>query len=252
MGRTPIDSERTSTVSESLANEGFFVLPQVIRSEEAVCVLRGLSASLSAQQEDAAAIQSRDGVVYAARNVLELFPEVDDVWRTPILKELLTDVLGAGCGLVRVLYFDKPPEQSWSLAWHRDQAIAVKDNRPPTTKFLKPTTKAGVPHVNAPHEILERMLTLRLHLDNVTEENGPLRVLPGSHLSTDGEAVDTDEAVTILAKRGDVLAMRPLLSHTSGKSAADSTQHRRILHFEFAADRELPDGYQWYWFRPLS
>src|SRR5262249_56828349 len=102
-------------------------------------------------------------------------------WRQPPLPDLLQAVLGPDFGLVRVLFFDKPPGQSWALPWHKDLTIAVRDNRLPSTHFGKPTRKAGVPHVEAPREVLEAMLTLRVHLDDVSEENGPLQVLPGSH-----------------------------------------------------------------------
>jgi ectoine hydroxylase-related dioxygenase (phytanoyl-CoA dioxygenase family) len=85
------------------------------------------------------------------------------------------------------------------------------------------------------------MLTLRLHLDDMTEENGPLKVLPGSHRNETAAA-----PVTIVGKRGDVLLMRPLLSHCSNRSLPDTKQHRRILHFEFAGVAELPDGYEWH------
>jgi hypothetical protein len=37
-----------------------------------------------------------------------------------------------------------------------------------------------------------------------------------------------------------------LLAHCSNKSHPDTTRHRRILHFEFAADEGLPEGYQWH------
>jgi ectoine hydroxylase-related dioxygenase (phytanoyl-CoA dioxygenase family) len=242
VSKTPIDA---------LDRDGYVVVPGAVPLAETDQVVVELTATLSGQHDDSVAIQTRDGVVYAARNVLEFFPPAREAWRTPGLLALLAEVLGPECGLVRVLYFDKPPDQTWSLAWHRDQAIAVKDNQLPSTTFTKPTRKAGVAHVNAPWSLLQNMLTLRLHLDDVTDENGPLRVLPGSHRSEGDTAADIDSAETILARRGDVLAMRPLLSHASGKSVAGTTRHRRILHFEFAAQRELPDGYQWQTFLPL-
>jgi ectoine hydroxylase-related dioxygenase (phytanoyl-CoA dioxygenase family) len=154
-------------------------------------------------------------------------------------------VLGPSFGLVRVLFFDKPPENSWALPWHKDMAIAVKNNALPSEHFTHPTRKIGVPHVEAPEWLLERMLTLRLHLDDMMEENGPLKVLPASHRGTaDGQPF------TVLGRRGDVLLMRPLLSHCSNRSKEGTTQHRRILHFEFAGVAELPDGYAWHDFVP--
>jgi len=189
------------------------------------------------------------GAVYGARNILARWPGVLGVVRQPALLAALRDVLGPGFGLVRALYFDKPPGESWALPWHKDLAIAVKDNRLPSPHFDRPTTKYGVPHVEAPVWLLDRMLTARLHLDAVTDENGPLRVLPGSH--GDGKhGTGTGNEVRIVCDRGDVLLMRPLLSHCSGHSRAGTTRHRRVLHLEFAPDRELPDGYEWHTFIP--
>ena len=62
-------------------------------------------------------------------------------------------------------------------------AIAVQHNDLPSSLFKKPTIKAGVPHVEAPESVLECMLTARIHLDETTDENGPLLVIPGSHQS---------------------------------------------------------------------
>lgn len=90
------------------------------------------------------------------------------------------------------------------------------------------------------------MLTLRIHLDEVTDENGPLRVVPKSHVAGDSEGVGIGHAATIYAGIGDVLAMRPLLSHASGPSTKGTRRHRRILHLEFTACPALPDGVKWH------
>src|SRR5699024_10016906 len=97
------------------------------------------------------------------------------------LASALTAILGPNFGLVRVLFFDKPPERTWSLPWHKDLTIAVRRNDLPSKRFTKPTVKAGIPHVEAPLEILDRMLTARVHLDPATADNGALKVAPGSH-----------------------------------------------------------------------
>ena len=128
--------------------------------------------------------------------------------------------------------------------------VAVRDNRLPSRAFSKPTIKAGVPHVEAPLEVLEQMVTVRIHLDSVTEENGPLKVLPGSHRTGKDLRMGETAAHSILVERGDILLMRPLLAHSSGHAHADNRRHRRILHLEFAVSAELPDGYAWYDFRP--
>ena len=166
--------------------------------------------------------------------------------RRPPLLELLRGVLGPEVGLVRVLFFDKPPERTWALPWHKDLTIAVKPYSSESTVFSKPTLKAGVPHVEASREVLEAMLTLRIHLDEMTEENGPLLVVPGSHRLGKVPVASYETARTILGSRGDVLAMRPLLAHRSISSREGTTLHRRILHLEFTGLPRLPDGFEWH------
>ncbi len=222
---------------------GFALIPQGISEREVATLTTAIEQALHATTDDAVALRNRGGI-YGARNILEICPSTALAWQTPSLLALLRESLGDEFGLVRGLYFDKPPERSWSLPWHQDLTIAVRQHRP-STRFLRPTIKAGVPHLEAPTEILSRMLTLRIHLDHVTPDNGPLQVLPGTHLVRADE-IPIGEPTIILAQAGDVLAMRPLLAHCSGPSAPHCTTHRRILHLEFAADRELPDGLAWH------
>jgi ectoine hydroxylase-related dioxygenase (phytanoyl-CoA dioxygenase family) len=155
-------------------------------------------------------------------------------------------VLGDGFGLVRVLFFDKPPDRTWSLPWHKDLTIAVRDNRLPSNRFCHPTTKVGVPHVEAPVELLATMLTVRIHLDPMTEENGPLRLLPGSHRDGKAMRLNVVSAYTLNVSPGDVLLVRPLVTHCSAPSNSQTLLHRRVLHLEFAASPSLPDGYAWH------
>jgi hypothetical protein len=230
----------------ALENDGYAILPAIFTAERVDSLLRELHTAFAADQ-NGSTLRAADGSVYGARNLMQLWPAVIDAWKQAPLPALLTEMLGTHYGLVRVLYFDKPPEQSWALPWHKDATIAVQNNRLPSKHFGKPTQKVGVPHVEAPEWLLQRMLTLRLHLDDMTDANGPLKVIPGSHRGDESRT-----PVTILGKRGDVLLMRPLLSHASNQSHPDTRQHRRILHYEFAGVEELPDGYVWHDFLPAE
>jgi hypothetical protein len=236
----------TDPLLDCIASDGFAVLPAVFSPKEADTLRDELTAALA--QASGPVMQSETGSIYAARNILSLWPRVATIWRQPVLLEALSAILGPQFGLVRTLYFDKPPERTWALPWHKDLTIAVKDNRLPTRHFGKPTRKAGVPHVEASAAVLQRMLFARIHLDDVTEDNGPLQVAPGSH--RDGKELKLGQSPprSILAQRGDVLLIRPLVAHASGKSHPDTQRHRRILHLEFAASSELPDGYEWHEF----
>ncbi|MCI0360069.1 MAG: phytanoyl-CoA dioxygenase family protein [Planctomycetaceae bacterium] len=234
---------------EQLASDGYAVVPGVYRVEECREIASQIESALVACHDGSASLRRANGAIYGARNLLDLFPEASQLWQRSVLTDLLSDVLGSTFGLVRGLFFDKPPRGSWSLPWHRDLTIAVHEHQPASDRFRNPTTKAGVPHVEAPDEILRQMLTLRIHLDAATAENGPLVVVPGSHHSRDTHS--SREPAVILAAAGDVLAMRPLLEHSSGESHAGSDLHRRVVHLEFAASPALPDGYRWRQFNSI-
>jgi len=235
---------------QRITDAGFAVVHGVFTSTDTARMLHELEQALR-QQPEAVAIRSNAGAVYAARNILALWPDAATVWRRPLLPQLLTALLGARAGLVRGLYFDKPPERSWALPWHKDLTIAVRDNRLPSGCFSKPTVKASVPHVEAPLHVLENMVTVRIHLDEVNDENGPLRVVPGSHRAGKAAGTEVSPPESILVQAGDVLLIRPLLAHASSHSAPETRRHRRILHLEFSGTAELPDGYEWFDFRGI-
>jgi hypothetical protein len=233
-----------------IQQDGFAILPGILSARRVDAILLALDRVWQSHPDGV--MHSQSGSVFGARNLLQMWPEVAQVWKQPPLPALLADILGPDFGLVRVLYFDKPPEQTWALPWHKDMTIAVRDNSLPSPHFAKPTRKAGVPHVEASREVLEQMITARIHLDDVTVQNGPLKVLPGSHLSGTTMELGTIHPQDILVQRGDVLLIRPLVAHCSNRSHPDTTHHRRILHLEFASLRDLPDGYAWHDFRSLE
>jgi hypothetical protein len=241
-----------STLAPALGKverDGFVVLAAVFQDSEVEQLRAELCQALS--KPKAALIQSEDAIV-GARNLLQIWPGLADVWRRPPLLALLIEVLGPQAGLVRALYFDKPPVKTWCLPWHKDLTIAVRDKRRASREFRNPTVKAGVPHVEASQSILASMLIARIHLDDVTDENGPMTVIPGSHHT--GKAMDIDEASAhkILCRQGDALLIRPLVAHNSLCGQPGNQNHRRILHLEFAGRRELPDGYEWHDFVALE
>jgi ectoine hydroxylase-related dioxygenase (phytanoyl-CoA dioxygenase family) len=129
------------------------------------------------------------------------------------------------------------------VPWHQDLTIAVQE-RLEVPGYGPWTVKAGVAHVQPPVAVLERMVAVRLHLDDCGAENGPVRVLRGSHrLGRMAAApMDAGEEVVCTVGRGGVVLMRPLLWHAS--SPAVSVAHRRVIHVEFAA-AELAGGLRW-------
>lgn len=234
-------------IHDSLTKQGYAMLPGVFSLEEMQTLGTRLIAALEAHPGPAV-LKSR-GRIYGSRNLLAAASWLIDLPRVPTLANVLRETLGPSVGLVRGLFFDKPPDRSWSLPWHRDRTIAVKNNTLPSQHFHNPTHKAGIAHLEASDELLACMLTFRIHLDAMTAENGPLSVIPGSHLL---DPTKEQSPLVLSAQAGDVLAMRPLISHASSMSQEGTTAHRRIVHLEFAPSPMLPDGVQWHDFMRLE
>src|SRR5207248_949466 len=119
----------------AIERDGLAVLPRVYAAGRVLELRRELADALSRHAGAGESVRGPAGTVYAARNVLALWPATADVWRVSPLAEVLAAVLGPRFGLVRSLYFDKPPEQTWSLPWHKDLTVAVRDNRRPGRHF---------------------------------------------------------------------------------------------------------------------
>ncbi len=164
-----------------------------------------------------------------------------------ILNDLASTLLPAPAFPVRAILFDKTPDTNWKVPWHQDLAIAVAERRE-VEGFGPWSVKDGVPHAHASVWLLERMVTLRLHLDDCPADNGALRVLPGSHRGGKLSAKQIAEwrervpETVCEVPAGGVLLMQPLLLHAS--SASSSPTHRRVLHLEYACD-PLPGGLCW-------
>ncbi|HXI83588.1 MAG TPA: phytanoyl-CoA dioxygenase family protein [Verrucomicrobiae bacterium] len=181
------------------------------------------------------------------RNVLADFAEVQSAAHSPEVRSIVESILGPDAFAVRGLFFDKNPQANWMVGWHQDRTIAVRE-RHETPGFTLWTIKSGVHHVQPPVSILKEMLTIRLHLDETDESNGPLRVIPGSHHAglipeEDAEIwVNRCNPVICSVERGGAVVMRPLLLHASSK--ATNPSHRRVLHIEFAS-QPLPGKLNW-------
>lgn len=219
----------------SLTGDGFEIVEGVLSPEELEELRRAV---------DELPSRHRGGV----RNLLQNSETVAALANSSSVKTLAETALGANTFPVRALLFDKAPAANWKVPWHQDTAIAVAE-RIEVPGFVGWSVKDGVTHVHPPVEVLERMVALRIHLDDCGPDNGPLRVLPGSHrLGKLDEAQiehwrQTTAEVSCCAAQGDVLAMRPLLLHAS--SPATSPSHRRVIHLEYACGA-LPHGMRWF------
>src|SRR5450755_1144757 len=98
-----------SLMLDALAHDGFFTLRAVFAPGEAAEIAANLDSAIAASRPEDPAILTSEGIVYAARNVLALWPPAARVWLRPALLEPLRAILGPRLGVVRALFFDKPP-----------------------------------------------------------------------------------------------------------------------------------------------
>ena len=163
------------------------------------------------------------------------------------IQDGLAALIPEGHVAVQCTYFEKSLATNWLVPVHQDLSIPVawRVEHPALSGWSE---KEGVLYVQPPVELLQRLVAVRLHLDACGEQDGPLRVVPGSHalgrISADHAAsvrAEIPETVCT-AQRGGALVMRPLLLHASSKSSG--TGARRILHFLFGP-RLLPHGLSW-------
>lgn len=152
-----------------------------------------------------------------------------------------------GCFPTRVVAFDKSPKANWGVPWHQDRVIAVHEKMD-VQGYTNWSNKAGVPHCQPPRAVLDPMLFVRLHLDNETEESGPMQIALGSHhcglVSAEAAAARSaaHEIETCIAKRGDILVLKMLTLHRS--SPATRATSRRVLRVDYA-NAPLPQPLKW-------
>lgn len=213
-------------------NPGFRISERVLSAEECETIVSSLSNSKV----------SRGGA--GARHLMGV-PEVARIASDTRLLDIARRELKTELFPFRATLFEKSGKANWLVVWHQDTALPLR------ARFEAPgwgpwSEKAGVPYVHAPASALSHVVALRVHLDPSTVDNGPLRVVPHSHvlgILTDEEissVVRGHGFVECLVPKGGILTMSPLIIHSSSKVRIDVP--RRVLHLEYADSKSLGKG----------
>lgn len=216
-------------LEDAIEGDGFAIIPAVLPSLDVDQIVREISA--------AAPHRSRAGI----RHALSLNAVAELAQQRNVI-ELARGVLGPAALPFRATLFDKSPKSNWLVVWHQDTALPLRE-RLEVPGWGPWSTKDRVLYAHAPATALSQVLALRIHLDHSTTQNGPLRVLPGTHtlgvLDDDRmhELSTSINPIECLVPQGGVLAMRPLLIHSSSKSQIEAD--RRVLHIEYAASQSI-------------
>ena len=181
------------------------------------------------------------------RGLLDCSRPVRELAVSASVLTLARALIGARARPVKATLFDKMPGANWTLPWHQDLTVALRQPAE-VPGFSRWSLKGGVAHAEAPLGLLNRMVALRVHLDDCDARNGALLVVPGSHRRGKLAAPARRDLPAELgssvcpAEAGDILAMHPLLLHRS--LPAEEPSHRRVIHLEYAA-APLPAGLTW-------
>jgi len=181
------------------------------------------------------------------RNADKKFPTIHSLVTNKKLLGKAKEYLGGDPAIVRVILFDKTPSNNWLVSWHQDKTICVSEKKE-IIGWGPWTLKDEVNHVQPPLDVLNQMVTFRIHLDSSTLETGCLRVIPNSHvlgiLSSNQirEIAKNQSAIDCIANAGSIMAMRPHLLHASSKATVPS--QRRIIHVEYSS-YQLPENLVW-------
>ena len=212
----------TTTVRDVLARDGYLIHPSGLPDARLMEVI-GL-------------VEAHGIPSAGTRNLL------NEGWCQTLADDLrsglsLYGLLSPDAVAVQCTCFSKTPRQNWKVALHQDLSVPVagRSDDPRLNGWSK---KEGQLYVQAPEVLLRDMLAVRFHLDDCSDDNGPLRVVAGSHergrldvtsLPADGEG---GMRVDCVAAAGELLLMRPLLLHASSKATRPGGV-RRVLHFLF-------------------
>jgi hypothetical protein len=144
---------------------------------------------------------------------------------------------------IRSIYFDKPPKANWVVGWHQDLTMNLEEV-PTDEGWQNIRTVKNRVVGQPPLQLLEAMVTVRIHLDKTDETNGALRVVPGSHRNgifrTDDPALGhkTASAVECAVERGGVMLMKPLALHASRRTT-ELAATRRVIHLEMMSQVDV-------------
>jgi ectoine hydroxylase-related dioxygenase (phytanoyl-CoA dioxygenase family) len=222
----------TSRLNRELTENGYAVVPAVVDIDEVDRIGRFVMGTLAATA--------------GTRRLIEL-PWCRDLADCLMRNSRVSDSLLVDSLAIQCTFFIKSTEKNWLVSLHQDLSVPVAE-RVDSVLYSGWSEKEGQLFVQPPISFLERMLAIRVHLDDCDEQNGALRVVPGSHVMgrLDSSAtlrVRSDQGeVHVSVPRGGAMLMRPLLLHASSKILVN--RPRRVLHFVFAPVIP-PDGLRW-------
>ena len=203
----------------AMQRDGFAYLPAVLSKEE-VEELRACSDGLrTVEIPGFEGIDPDDGRIKTIQNAFNRDPLYLEFLDKPGVIELVEDTLGEDCHIIQM--------SQWNTGRRDDQPMHA-DWKP----VLLPDQVAADKQVEIPALIV----TAHFYLDDICEELGPTRVIPGSHRAGSPPERDQDQwngvpEQSILCGAGDVVVFRSDLWHRGGANTTDQVRYLLQVHY---------------------
>lgn len=230
----------TNNIKEKISKDGYAIIDNVFSIDE----IENLFLIISNVDSSKPNFRKTNDL-FAIRQFFKEVPRSADIVFGGKLNSVISKIFGDDFFVVKSIYFDKPEDSNWFVAYHQDLTISV--NKKFDIKGFGPwTAKQNQFAVQPPLNILQDNFTVRIHLDNTNEKNGALKVVTRSHLKgvyrpeTIDWKIETENICSV--KKGGIMFMKPLLLHSSGRTT--NNNKRRVLHIEFSRSL-LPDNLKW-------
>lgn len=140
----------------SIEHDGFAIASGVLNERTRLDLIRDVEGLL---------LECPAGV----RGLAAKAPSVAALARPATIRPLVEPVLGSQARLVRSILFNKSLDANWQVAWHQDLTIAVATQEE-VEGYSSWSVKEGVVHVQPPVQVLEQMLSVRLHLGPAADD----------------------------------------------------------------------------------
>ncbi|MCJ8159172.1 phytanoyl-CoA dioxygenase family protein [Sphingomonas sp. LaA6.9] len=223
--------------TRQFAEQGYAVFPgalagaalDLLRTECDAFVARE-DARMDALGVDTLGISHR-GKRYFANECQRVAPQLRTVLFSPAMADICRATLGDDAYFFFDQYVVKGPEGGMPFSWHQDSGYVVGN---------------GGPADHAPY------LTCWCPLDDATEENGTVRLIPGSHKhgilpherqpgtnDLAGAPAETEGQI-VEARAGDVVVFSSLTLHATGANRTD--RPRRVYLAQYTPEAMLDPG----------
>lgn len=231
----------------NLRETGFTIIDDIFTSEEVAVIIDAIN---NIDTTGPAFRKTSD--LFAIRRFVKEVPAIGPLVFNSRLRSIIDHLFGPDYFLVKSIYFDKPEQSNWFVAYHQDLTISV-DQKKQVIGFEQWTVKNYQYAVQPPVALLENIFTIRIHLDDTDENNGALKIVPGSHRKgiyrPDTIDWNTEREMVCKVQSGGIMIMQPLLLHASNRTT--NNNKRRVIHLEFS-NQLLPGGLRWAEYLPLN